>query len=123
MIYKTIISLLWHECETWWLTLKEEHRLRVFENRVLKRIFGPKRDEETGEWRKLHNEELNDLYSTPNILRVIKSRRMRWAGHAARMWGRRGVYRVLVGKPEGKRPLERPRRGWEDNIKMDSWEV
>jgi hypothetical protein len=92
------------------LTFREERRLRVFENRVLRRIFMPKRDEVTGEWRKLHNEELNDLYSSSNILRVIKSRRMRWAGHVARMGKRRGVYRVLVGKPEGKRPLGRPRR-------------
>jgi hypothetical protein len=80
----------------------------------LRRIFGPKRVEVTGEWRKLHNEELNDLYCLPNIVRVIKSRRMRWAGHVARMG--RGVYRVMVWKQEGKRPLGRPRRGWEDNI-------
>jgi len=85
-------------------------RLRVFQNRVMRRVFGPKRDEVTGEWRKLHNEELSDLYSLPNIVRLVKSRRMRWAGHVARMgeWG--GVYRVLVGKPEGKRLLGRPRR-------------
>jgi len=86
----------------------------MFENRVLRRIFGPKRDEVTGEWRKLHNEELNDLYCPPNIVRVIKSRRMRWVGHVACM--RRGVYRVLVGKPEGKRPMGRPRPRWEGNI-------
>jgi len=103
--------------------LREEHRLRVFENRVLRRIFGTKRDEVTGEWRKLHNEELNDLYCSPNIVRVMKSRRMRWMGHLALMGEGRGVYRVLVGKPEGKRPLERPRRRWEDNIKMDHHEV
>jgi len=84
--------------------------MRVFENRVLRRIFGPKRDEVTREWRKLHNEELNDLYSSPNIVRVIKSRKMRWAGHVTRMGERRGVYRVLVGKPERKRTLGRPRR-------------
>jgi len=95
----------------------------VFENRVLRRIFGPKRDEVTGEWRKLHNEELNNLYSSPNIVRVIKSRRMRWAGHVARMGKERGVYRVLVGKPEGRRPLGRPRRRWEDNIRMHLREV
>jgi hypothetical protein len=88
----------------------------VFENRVLRRIFGPKRDEVTGEWRKLHNEELNGLYSLPNIVRVIKSRRLRWAGNVARMGEGRVVDRVLVGKPEGKRPLGRPRRRWEDNI-------
>jgi hypothetical protein len=85
--------------------------------------FGPKRDEVTGEWRKLHNEELNDLYSLPNIMRAVKSRRMRWAGHVARMGEGRGVHRVLVGKPERKRPLGRPRRRWDDNIKMDFQEV
>jgi len=90
----------------------------VFENRV-PRIFGPKRDEVTGEWRKLQNEELNDLYSSPTIFRVIKSRKMRWAGHIARMGARIGVYRVLMGKPEGKRPRGRPRLRWKDNIKMD----
>jgi len=89
--------------------LKEEHRLRVFENRVLRMISGPKKDEVTGEWRKLHNEELNDLYSSPNIVQVIKSRRMRWVGYVVHMGEERGVYRVLVGKPEGKRPLGRPR--------------
>jgi hypothetical protein len=103
--------------------LREECRLRVYENRVLRRVFGPKRDEVTGEWRKLHNVELNDLYSLPNIVRVVKSRRMRWAGHVARMEEDRGVYRVLVGKPEGNRPLRRPRHRWEDNIKMDLREV
>ena len=86
-------------CETWSLTLREEHRLRVFENRVMRRIFRPKRDGVTGEWRKLHNEELNDLYSSPSTVRVIKSRRMRWAGHVARMVEGRGVHKVLVGKP------------------------
>ena len=105
------------------LTLREEHRLRVFENRVLGRIFGSKRDGVTGEWRKLHNEELNDLYCSPNIVRVIKSRRMRWAGHVTRVKEGRGVHKVLVGKPEGKRTLGRPRRRWEDNIKMDLEEV
>jgi hypothetical protein len=85
----------------------------VFENTVLRRIFGPKRDEVTGEWRKLHKEELRDLCSLPNIVRVVKSRRMRWAGHVARMWEGRGVHRVLVEKPEGKRPLGRPRHTWE----------
>jgi hypothetical protein len=105
--------------ETWSLTLIEDRRLRVFENRVLRRIFGPKRDKVTGEWRKLHNEELNNLYPSPNIVRVIKSRRMRWAGHVARMGEGRGVHRVLVEKPEGRRPLRRPRRRWENNIRMD----
>jgi len=93
----------------------EERRLKVFEKRVLRRIFGLKRNKVTGEWRKLHNEELNDLYSSPNIVRVIKSRRMRWAGHVARMADRRGVYRVFVGKPERNRPFGRPRRRWNDN--------
>jgi len=87
-------------CETWSLTLKEERRQRVFENRVLRSIFRPKKEEVTEEWRNLHNEELNDLYCSPNIVRVIKSRRMRWAEHVVRMGERRGVYRVLVGKPE-----------------------
>jgi hypothetical protein len=102
-------------CETWSLALREQHRLRVFENRVLRRIFVPKRDEVTGE---LHNEKLRDLYSSPSIIRIIKSRRMRWAGHVARMVNR-NAYRLLVGKPEGKRPLGRPRRRWMDNIRMD----
>ena len=109
-------------CETWSLTLREERRLRVFENRVL-RICGPKRVEVTGEWRRLHNEELNDLYSSPNIVRVIKSRRMRCVGHVARVGEKRDICRVLVGKSEGKRPLGRPRHRWEDNIKMDLQEV
>ena len=95
----------------------------MFENMVLRRIFGPRRDKITEEWRRLHNKELNDLYSSPNILRVIKSRRMRWAGHVARMGEETEVYRVLVGKPEGRRPLERPRRRWVDNIGMDLQEV
>jgi hypothetical protein len=99
--------------------LREERRLRLFENTVLRRVFGPKRDEVTGEWRKLHNEEFNDMYSLPNIGRVVKSRRMRWAGNVARMEEGRVVHRVLVGKPEGRRPLGRPRRRWEDNSKMD----
>jgi len=122
-IYRTIIlPTVLYGCETWSLTLREERKLRVFENRVLRRIFGPRRDEVTGEWRRLHNEELNDLHSSPNIVRVIKSRSMRWAGHVARM-GEEMVYRVLLGKPEGKRPLGRPRRRWVDNIRMDLQEV
>jgi hypothetical protein len=95
----------------------------VFENRVLRRIFGPKRDELTGEWKKLHNGELHNLYSSPDIVTQIKSRRMRWAGHVARMGEGRNVYRILVGKPEGKRSLERPRRRWEDGVKMDLREI
>ena len=119
-IYRIIIlPVVFYGCETWSLTLREEHRLRVFENRVLRKIFGPRRDGVTREWGKLHNEELNDLYCLPSTVRVIKSRRKRWAGHVARLWERRGVNRVLVGKHEGKRPLERPRRSSEDNIKMD----
>ena len=110
-------------CEAWSLTLRDERKLRVFENMVLRKIFGPRRDEVTGEWRRLHNEELNDLYSSSNIVRVIKSRRMRRAGHVARMGEERVVYRVLVGKSEGKRPLGRPRHRWVDNIRMDLQEV
>ena len=110
-------------CETWSLTFREERRLRMFENRVLRGIFGLRRDEITGEWRKLQNEELNDLYSSPNPVRVIKSRRVRWVGHVAHMVEWRGVYRVLLGKLEGMRPLGRPKSRWEDNIKMDFQEV
>jgi hypothetical protein len=102
--------------------LREEHRLRVFENTVLRRIFGPKREED-GSCRKLHNDELQSLYSSLKVVRVIKSRRMRWARHVVRMGEGRGVYRVLVGRPEGKRLLGRPRRRWEDNIKMDLREI
>jgi len=123
-IYRTIIlPVVLYGCETWSLKLREERRLRVFENRVLRRIFGSKRNGLTGEWGKLHNVELNDLYSSPNMVQVIKSRKMRWAGHVARMGKRRGVDRVLVGKPEGKRPLGRPRRRWENNIKINLQEV
>jgi hypothetical protein len=110
-------------CETWSLTVREEHKLSVFESRVLRRIFGPKRDRVTGGWRKLHNEELHNLYSSSSRIRIIKSRRMRWAGHVARMGENRNVYRLLVGKPEGKAPLGRPRRRWMDNIKMDLLEI
>jgi hypothetical protein len=99
------------------VTFREEHRLRVFENRVLRGIFGPKRDEVIGDWRKLHNEELHNLYCSPSIIRIIKSRRMRWAGHVARMGEKQNACRILVAKPDGKRPLGRPRRRWEDNIK------
>jgi hypothetical protein len=102
------------------LTLGEEHRLRVFENSVL-RILGPKWEED-GSWRKMHNDELSGLYSSPNIVRVIKSRRMKWAGHVARMGEGRGSYRVLVGRPEGKRPLGSPRRRWKDNVSMGQTE-
>ena len=123
-IYRTIISpLVLYGCGTWSLILREECRLRVFENSVLRRIFGPKRGMVTGELGKLHNEELKDLYSSPNIVQAIKSRRMRWAVHVVSMGKRRGVYRVLVGKPEGKRPLGRPRCRREDYITMDLQEV
>ena len=108
-------------CETWSLTLREEHSLRVFQNRVLRRIFGPKREEVRGEWRKLYKEEFNDLYSSPYIVRVIKSRRMRWEEYVASVGERRGVYRVLVGKREEKSPLGRSKRRWED--KSDLQEV
>ena len=119
-IYRTIIlSVVLYGCETWLQTLREEHRLRVLENRVLRRIFGPRRDEVTGEWRKLHNEELNNECFSPNVVQVIKSRRIRWA----HMGERRGIYRVLVRKPEEKRPLGRPRHRREDNIMMDLQEV
>ena len=111
--YKHFKNSVLYDCETWSLTLREERKLRVFQNMVLRRIFGPRSDEVTGEWRRLHNEELNDLYSSPNIVRVIKSRRMRWAGHMARMGEERGVYRVLVGKPEG-------RNHWGD-LGVDGW--
>ena len=113
-IYRTtILPVVLYGCETWSLTLREESKLRLSENMVLRRIFGPRRDEVTGEWRKLHNEELNDLYCSPNIVRVIKSRRMRWAGHVARMGEERGMYRVMLGKPEG-------RSHWGD-LGVDGW--
>ena len=108
-----ILPVVFYGCETWSLTFREERKLRVFENMVLRRIFGPRRDKVTGEWRRLHNEELNDLYPSPNIVRVIKSRRMRWVGHVARMGEEKGVYRVLVGKPEGK-------NHWGD-LGVDGW--
>jgi len=125
-IYKTVIlPVMLYGCDTWSLALREEHRLRVFENTV-SRIFGPKRGED-GSWRKLHNDELHGLYSSLNIVRVIKSRRLRWARHVAHTGEGRVVYRVLIRKPEGKRPLDRHRCRWEDNIRMDLretvWEV
>jgi hypothetical protein len=123
-IYKTIIlPVVLYGCETWSLTVREEHKLRVCKNRVLRRIYGPKRDGVTGGWRKLHNGELHNLYSSPSIIRIIKSMRMRWEGHVARMGEKRNVYRLLVGKPEGKRPLGRPRRKWMDTIKIDLLEI
>jgi hypothetical protein len=122
--YKTIIlPVVLYGSETWSLALREEHRLRVFENILLRKIIGPKRDEVTGEWRKLHNKELRDLYSSPIIVRVIKSRSMKWAGHVERTWEKRNVYRLLVGKPEGRRTLGRPRLRWVGNIRMNLGEV
>jgi len=123
-IYRTIIlPVVLYGCESWSVTLREECRFMVFENRVLRRIFGHKRYKVTREWRKLHNEELNDMYCSPNIVGVIKSRRILWAGHVAHMGEGGGVYRVLVGNPEGKRPLGRPRHRWEDNITLYLQEV
>jgi hypothetical protein len=123
-IYKTIIlPVVLYGCETWSVILREGPKLRVFENRVLRRIFGPKRDEVTGGWRKLHNEELHGLYSWPSIIRVIKTRMMRWVGHVARMGEVRGTYNILVGRPEGTRPLGRPRHRWVDKIKTDLREI
>jgi hypothetical protein len=119
-VYRTIIlPFVLYGFETWSLELRQERKLRVFENMVLRRIFGPRRDEVTGNWRRLHNEEPNDLYCSPNIVWMIKWRRMRWAGHVARMGEERGVYSELMRKKEGKRPLGRPRRRWVDNIRMD----
>jgi hypothetical protein len=103
--------------------LPKNLNIGIYKNRVLRRIFGQKRDEVTGEWRKLHNAELRDLNSSPSIMRIIKSRRMRWSGHVARMGRKRNAYRLLVGKPEGKRQLGRPRRRWVDNVRMDLGEV
>jgi hypothetical protein len=123
-MYRTIIvPVVLYGCETWSVTLREEQRLRVFGNRVLRGMFGPTGDEVTGEWRKLHSGELHNLYSSSDLIRQIKSRRMRWARHVARMGEGRKVYRVLVGKQEGKRPLVRPKRRWEDGIKMDLREI
>jgi hypothetical protein len=119
-IYKTIVlPVVLYGCETWSLTLREEYRLRVLERRDLRRIFRSKRNEVTGGWRKLHNEELHNMYSSPNIIRMVKLKRVRWAGHVARMGEKTNAYRILMGKPEEKRPLRRPRRRWVDNIKMD----
>jgi hypothetical protein len=119
-IHKTaILPVLSYGCKTWCLTLREQRRLRVFENRALRRIFGPKMDKVTGEWRKLYIGKLHNLYSSTNIIGQIRSRRMRWAGHVARMGEGRKVYRVLVGKSKGTRLLERPRRRWENGIKVD----
>ena len=122
-IYNYNFAVVFYGCETWSLTLREERKLMVYENMVLRRIFGRRRDEVTGEWRRLHNEELNGLYFSPNIVRLIKSRRMRWAGHVARLDDERGVYRVLLGNRRERDPLGRPRHRWVDNIRMDLQEV
>jgi hypothetical protein len=114
--YKNIIFHVLYGYETWFLTLREEHRLRVFENRVVRRVFGPKKDEVAGGWRRLHNEELHNLYASPDLIRVIKSRRLRWAVHVARIREMRNRYNALVGKSEGKRSLGRTRCRWEDDI-------
>jgi hypothetical protein len=122
-IYKTVIlPVVLYGCETWSLTLGEEHRLRIFENRVLRKIFGPKKEED-GSWVKLHNDELHRPYSSPNTVSVIQLRRMKWAGHVAHVGEGRSVYRVFVGRLEGKRPLGRRRRRWKDNIKLDLGEI
>jgi hypothetical protein len=123
MLKITILLPVLYGCETWLLTLREERRLRVFENRVLRVIFGSRRNEVTEEWRKLHNEMLHYLYSSPTLVLVIKSRRMRWTGYVARMGEGKYMCRVLVGKSKGKRPLGNLRRRWEDNIKIELQEV
>jgi hypothetical protein len=122
---RIVYRIFVHKPERKSLILRDEYRLRVFENRVLRRIFGPKRDEVAGGWRKLHNEELHSLYSTPSIIRMIKSRRMRLAGHVTRTGEKWNTYirRILVGKTEGQKPLRRPRRRGVDNIKMDLREI
>jgi hypothetical protein len=123
-IYKTIIlPVVLYGCETWSLTVRDKHKLRVFENRVWRSIFGPKRNGVMGAWRKVLNEKLHILYSSPSIIRIVKLRRMRWVGHVTRMVQKRSANRLLVGKPEGKRLLGRPRYGWIDNIKMDLLEI
>jgi hypothetical protein len=123
-IYKTIIlPVVLYGCETWSLTLREEHRLRVLRRGCLGEYLDLKRDEMIGGWRKLHNEEMHGLYSSPSIIRVIKARMMRWVGHVVLMGEVRGAHNILVGRPEGRRPLGRPRHRWENNIKMDLREI
>jgi hypothetical protein len=118
-----ILPVVLYECETWYLMLTEEHRLRVFDNREKRNVCRRTRDEVTGEWRRLHNEKLNELYSSPNIIRVMKSRITRWTGHISRIGERKWAYRVLAGGSEGRRPLGKQRRRWEDNTKMDLQEA
>ena len=123
-IYRTVIlPVVLYRCETWSFTMSEKHRLRVSEKRIVRKISGPKKYNVTGEWRRLYNKELYTLYSSPNNIWVIKSRRMRWVGLVTYMEGRSGAYMVLVGRPGGKRPLVGPRHRWVDNIKMDLEEV
>jgi hypothetical protein len=117
------LPVILYECETWSLTLREEHRLRVPKNRVPRRISGPKRDEIIRGWTNLHNEELHNLYSLPNIIRMIKPRKMRWAGQVPRTGEKRNAFRVLAGKPEGIKPLGKPRHRWEDDIIIDLREI
>ena len=112
-----------NEATTWTLTLREEKRLQVFESKVLRKIYGSKRDDETGEWRRLHNGELHELYGKPDVMRIVKSRRLQWAGHVTRMGNEKGAWKLLVGKPVGKRPVGRPRMRWENNINHDLREV
>jgi hypothetical protein len=122
-IYETIISpVLFYACEAWSLTLRKAHRLRIFENRILRRIFGPKRDS-NGEWKRLQNEELHSLYRSPNIVSVIKSKRLKWTGHVARMEEGRSTSKLLSAKPTGKIFFRESRRRWEDNIRMDLEEI
>jgi hypothetical protein len=122
--YKRIsLHVVLYRCETWSLTLRGKHRLRVLENRVLRRIFGPKREKVAGGWRRLHNEKLHSFYSLSNIIRLIKSRRMRWTGNETGMEETRNAHNILVRKRDGKRPLGRPRRRWEDNIRMAVREI
>jgi hypothetical protein len=118
-ISRTTISSVFYGCEAWCLTLRDESSLRIFDNRVLKRIFGPKREEVAGGWTRLHNEELHSLYASPSIIRAIKSRRMRWAWNLAHTGKMKNAYKILVGKPEGKRPLRKLGRRYEDNIKKN----
>ena len=115
---RLISNVVLYGCETWSLTSREERKLRIYENRILRRKFGPNRDE-NGEWRRLYNEELHSLYRSPNVVRVIKSRRLRWAGHVARMEEGGSAFKILSGKPTEQRSLGTPRRRWQDNIRMD----
>jgi len=119
-IFRTVIlPVILYGCESWSTTLADEHKLRVFENKILRKIYGPKRDEMTGEWRRLHNDELYGLYDSPNVVKIMKSRRLRWADHVSRMEKKGRLYSILVGRPDGRRPLGRPRRRLEDNIRRD----